>query len=328
YALYGQITDQFTNQFSGTLGARLTSDHVGVIDGSAAEGVPYTSLSHTWSDFSPKLTLNYEFEPKTMGYLTVSKGFKGGAYNSGAFQSAPIDPETLWDYELGVKADVTNHFRVDVSAFWYDYTNIQVQAFGASAVVAEDNNAAKARMIGADGDLTWTYGGVFATQDSLNVTAGFAALHSDYGEYRGASLATEQFVGCPNACTKIPAGDVITSVDASGNTLVDAPNFTLNLSVNYAWQTAIGRFGLTPAAYYNSGYFLDAANSARFKQGAFTKLNATANWESTDKHYTLQLWGKNLTGAKQLGGVLVSALGPAANGYAPATYGIRGAYHW
>jgi iron complex outermembrane receptor protein len=324
-ALYGQATQKLTDALRMTLGARLDSERVAVTSDEESYGLAHESFSHTWTDFSPKLGLDYQFGPKTLGYMSISKGFKGGAFNVGAVppEKTPIDPETLWAYELGVKSDVTSHFRANAAAFYYDYKDIQVQAFGASAVAPLDNNAARARMIGSDGDLTWSYGGIFAAQDTFKATAGYAWLHSYYASYLGASFAQEQFT--PQG---VPAGDVITSVNATGNQLLDAPKFTFDLSLNYGFLTSIGRFSLTPTAYYNSGYYLDAANTPRFKQGSFTRLNATARWESVDAHYSVELVGRNLTNVKQLGGVLASSLGPAANGYPPSWYDIKFAYHY
>jgi len=324
-AIYGQATQKVTDALRVTLGARLDRERVAVTTDEESYGIAHEAFSRIWSDFSPKLTLDYQFEPKTLGYATVSKGFKGGAFNLSAVppEKTPIDPETLWAYEVGVKSDVSSHFRVNAAAFYYDYKNIQVQAFGASAVAPLDNNAAKATMIGSDGDLTWGYGGIFAAQDTFKATAGYAWLHSYYGSYLGASFAQEQFTPAG-----APAGDVITSVNATGNQLLDAPRFTFDLSLNYGFLTAIGRFSVTPTAYYNSGYYLDAANTPRFKQGAFTKINATARWESVGERYSIDLVGRNLTNVKQLGGVLPSALGSVANGYPPSWYEVKFAYHY
>jgi hypothetical protein len=64
-------------------------------------------------------------------------------------------------------------------------------------------------------------------------------------------------------------------------------------------------------------------NTPRFEQGSFTRINADLTWLSLDGHYSVSVWGKNLTNARQIGAVLASALGAAANSYPPATYGIK-----
>ena len=52
------------------------------------------------------------------------------------------------------------------------------------------------------------------------------------------------------------------------------------------------------------------------------------NWDAPDGRYYVQVWGRNLTSVKQLGGVLASALGPVGNGYPPAWYGVTLGYHF
>src|SRR5690606_5362516 len=61
-------------------------------------------------------------------YGTVSKGFK-----SGGVQIAPnperesFDPETLWNYEIGMKASLLNdRLRLDAAVFYMDWEDLQV----------------------------------------------------------------------------------------------------------------------------------------------------------------------------------------------------------
>lgn len=126
YALYGQATDHITGRLALTLGLRASEEHKALTFSQdpapaiGSPGVPQSATGHSWGDLSPKLTLDYRIAARTKGYLTVAKGFKSGTYNASAFQTTPLNPETLWDYEAGVKSDVTRHFRANVSAFYYD----------------------------------------------------------------------------------------------------------------------------------------------------------------------------------------------------------------
>jgi iron complex outermembrane recepter protein len=324
-ALYGQATQQLTDKLGLTLGARVSDEHKRVEFSQNAPGnapgrpqVPDTTTGHTWGDFSPKLTVDYRFAPGTKGYATVSKGFKSGTYNVGSFQTTPVNPETLWDYEVGLKSDLTEHLRANVAAYYYDYRNIQVQAFLGSAVIANDTNAGRAKMKGMDADLTATYGGVITRSDSLNIIGGIALLDAYYSNYPGATLLTERPSG----------GDDVASADATGKRLIDAPRATVNLGITYSWLVPVGRLTVAPTAYYNSGYYLDSINTPRFRQGSFTRVNASVGWESPERHYNASIWGKNLTNVKQIGGVLASGLGAVANAYPPATFGVSVGYRF
>jgi iron complex outermembrane receptor protein len=329
YALYGQATYKVTDPLSITVGLRASQEHKYESFSQDAQpllgstGIPSTEASHDWNDVSPKVTLDYQFAPKTKGYVTVSKGFKSGAYNVSAFSTKPVDPETLWDYEIGVKSDINEHLRVNAAAFYYDYRNIQVQAFGASAVVPLDSNAASAKMKGLDADITSKFAGIFSDSDSVSIAAGVAYLDARYGRYPGATEAI------PNVVPGLGlVGDNIVSADASGKSVINAPRLTVNFGLRYAQLFSFGTLSFSPAVYYNSGYFLDSLETPRFEVNSFTRFNADLTWQSVDTHYSVSLWGKNLTNVQQLGGVLASALGAVANSYPPATYGIRVGYRF
>ena len=58
-----------------------------------------------------------------------SGGFFNGITTS-SFALAPYLPETLTDYEIGVKARLLDHrLSLEASAFWYDYRDLQTQTF-------------------------------------------------------------------------------------------------------------------------------------------------------------------------------------------------------
>jgi iron complex outermembrane receptor protein len=65
-----------------------------------------------------------------MTYATVSTGFKGGGINPRPYytsQAYPFKPETLTNYEVGMKSDWLDHrLRANVDAFWDKYTEIQL----------------------------------------------------------------------------------------------------------------------------------------------------------------------------------------------------------
>lgn len=66
-----------------------------------------------------------------MVYGGVTHGTKGGGFNSGAaefypFSAVQFKPETLYNYEAGVKAITPDRlFSIDASIFYYDYKNYQ-----------------------------------------------------------------------------------------------------------------------------------------------------------------------------------------------------------
>jgi iron complex outermembrane receptor protein len=75
-------------------------------------------------------SVNYQFTDDFMAYASVSTGYKGGGVNPRPFfppQARKFEPETLTAYEVGGKSNLfDNHMRLNVSAFYNNYKDIQL----------------------------------------------------------------------------------------------------------------------------------------------------------------------------------------------------------
>jgi iron complex outermembrane receptor protein len=89
-----------------------------------AVGIP-VHANNSWHDVSPRAVLSYKFTPNVMGYASITKGYKAGGYNSLEIGSL-YSPETVWNYEAGVKAVIPEYnLMLNASAYYYRYTNLQ-----------------------------------------------------------------------------------------------------------------------------------------------------------------------------------------------------------
>src|SRR3546814_11114240 len=93
-----------------------------------------------------------------MVYASYNRGFKSGGYNIASPNVAPFRPETLDDWEAGLKSELFDRrLTFNVNGFLYKYRNMQVIFFptggvaGARPVIA---NAAKSTLYGIDVDFT------------------------------------------------------------------------------------------------------------------------------------------------------------------------------
>ena len=60
-----------------------------------------------FSDWSGKISAQWRPDHSLNAYVTIARGYKSGGFNLGDFQSIPsVEPETLTDYEAGVKKTV------------------------------------------------------------------------------------------------------------------------------------------------------------------------------------------------------------------------------
>jgi outer membrane receptor protein involved in Fe transport len=142
-AFFGEASYDLIDRIAATVGLRwsevkLESDQraQGLFNGGPTVNVG----ASTDSAVTPKLNLSYRASDNALVYLQVAKGFRVGGTNPqipagpcGAdlealgFSEAPagFDPESIWNYEIGAKADLADR-RVSLSgaAFYIDWKDL------------------------------------------------------------------------------------------------------------------------------------------------------------------------------------------------------------
>ena len=139
YAAFGQFDWSFADAWELTVGGRYSADRKS-IDNDAIAGdfvvINQTfsnSVSASWSQFTPKLSLAYMPNGDTTIYGAVSWGFKSGGFAAapqGIEFTEPLDQEEAVNFELGVKADLAGAFRLNAALFHTKYQDLQMQTFG------------------------------------------------------------------------------------------------------------------------------------------------------------------------------------------------------
>ena len=114
-----------------TLGARYTHENVSN-DGyntSGAQVLNYVNGSASFNNFSPRFTAFYAIDDQTNLYATVSRGFKAGGVEAQPVAEGGnqiYKPETLWNYEFGVKSESADkRLRLDADVFFMNWKDIQ-----------------------------------------------------------------------------------------------------------------------------------------------------------------------------------------------------------
>ncbi len=129
WAIFGQLDYDVSDQLTLSIGGRYSDEQKEAsIQGFSGTLVHTVQFEDSFTDFSPRLAATYHLTDETTLYATISKGYK-----SGGVQEAPIpefqtfDPEELWNYELGIKADLLdNRIRLNAALFYMDWTDLQV----------------------------------------------------------------------------------------------------------------------------------------------------------------------------------------------------------
>jgi iron complex outermembrane receptor protein len=225
WAVFGEATWSISEQLKLVLGGRYSSETVDTLGQTRSNTVitGNNDREASFSDFSPRATLSFDADAGLF-YATASKGFKsGGTQTTGTAQLRnEYDPEELWNYELGWKAELMDRrLRLDLSAFYMDWKNVQQfirfqfidPVTGLLRGVTGVDNATSATSKGVE------FSAQAAVTERIRVGAQVGYLDATYGQYTNALID----------------GAVI---NASGKRLINAPEWTFGAHAEY--QQPIG----------------------------------------------------------------------------------------
>jgi outer membrane receptor protein involved in Fe transport len=157
YAAFGNVTYSFTDQFDLTGGLRYAHNNqsfatllsgalIGppsILPGRSDQGVTTFMVSP-----------NYHLNDKTILYVRVASGYQPGGPNTvfpGVSAPSQFNSSTLIDYQPGLKTTfLDNRASLDLSAFYIDWTKIQILATLPGVPTDFFVNGGKARSEGLD----------------------------------------------------------------------------------------------------------------------------------------------------------------------------------
>lgn len=325
YAIFGQATYAVAPAFRVTLGGRYTIDKVrathradlvpgffdaDIPDGAAVPLVPFARMKDTFKSFSWRVSADYNLTDDVLAYASIDKGFKAGGFNIGIITSVAertqVDPEYLTSYEIGIKSTLFDRrLRLNVSAFYYDYTDLQVLSVnrqaGSTVPTLGLDNAADAEIKGIELEAT------ALPTDWLDLGLNLGILDAKYKNYLSGAIDPE--TGEPR--------------DFSGNRLPGAPKFTLS---TFAQVTIpVGNFETRWRAEYNytgKKYYNNAQSDLISSGEGYGLLNLRATLADPAKGWELAAWAKNVTGKAYI----VDATDTSGFGFVPRYYGERATY--
>lgn len=359
YALFGQVTFDFTDRFRITAGGRYSVDKKsGDVSAtlSTITGLPVSpvfaaqlggngALSGSREDKGRTWTLGaqYDLAPSVMVYVTSGSGYKDGGFNSRSATVQPFtfEPETSLTYEAGIKSTLFDRrllLNVDVFRMLvHDYQQAVLLQTGTGFAIG---NAGNFRTQGIEVDLQ------AVPISPLSVSASMSYIESKItgGADRLTCDTTYPFAGSAPPPSSGQYSDATHAFcNFNGLTLVNAPKW--RASLNLKWEQPIAdtnmRWFVQAAASYRSSSYMDSSLDPRSFQAGYTLFDASAGLSGPDDKWRLSIWGKNLsderyftTEAAQTQAANVSAGGTkAANGFIgwlgrPRTYGLELSYRF
>jgi len=249
-------------------------------------------------DVDPSATLQYDFAPHVMGYLTFGQGSKSGGFVANTYGTTSatfsFKPERSTNYEAGLKATLLHGRLVaDAAVFNTSFKNLQVSVFDSATQNFLTGNAASATSRGVELSLAWY------PIDNLDITGSAAYQHPTYDNYPGAScLATQTIAQCNPADPASVAANNI-----KGTQLAYTSKFTGNIQVHYRYKLDdYLKVDTTVAVSGRSGYFPSDNLDPNFGyQPAFAKVDARLQIAPLDDRWHFAVVGKNLTNAETVG---------------------------
>jgi iron complex outermembrane receptor protein len=312
YAAYGQATVPLTATTNVTAGLRYTIDkrQHDVTTSTSNPATPPTVFptEHAQDEkLTWRFAVDQEITDRVLAYASYSRGFKSGLFNIGNPGNPPVRPQTIDAYELGLKSDLAGrHVRLNLSAFRYDITDVQLRTTVPPNPAPIFYNAAKSRVYGAEAELQ-----VYVSP-RFSVQANVAYLSGEYTSFPAAVFYSV------NAAPGFGL-TVLTGQNATGKDTVYTPHWVSNLSAQYNLPTAIGKFTLGATWNYNDGFFYDPQN--RLANPSYNQVNANLTWEPEDGKW-VRLWVNNLLDERYYSTVQPSNFGDLYFPAPPRTFGV------
>ncbi len=128
WAAFGQVDYMITERLTLSAGGRYSEEtKTATILGFSGALVTEVSYEDTFYDFSPKVSADFAMNEEVTLYATISKGFKSGGVQDAPFESAQsYEPETLWNYEVGMKGEFfERRLRLNTAVFYMDWKDMQ-----------------------------------------------------------------------------------------------------------------------------------------------------------------------------------------------------------
>lgn len=293
-AVFGQITlnDLLTQGLGVTLGLRYDTEvntlraTRSLLLANAPQAQVFTPFDQqlTFGELLPKIALKYAANQDLMLYASLSKGYKGGGFNTSAIEerNRTFGAEQSWNYEIGAKASfLENRINANVAAFWIDWTNQQVfQLVPQSGSILR--NAGRTVSRGVEVDCT------IRPIDELSISAAFGYTDAQFTQY------------IDQQTSRNSAGMLVSrTIDYAGKRIPFVPEYTANLSADYRLTLAAGQ-QFTRSVDFRAEVqrigqtFWREDNT--IQQVPYTLLNARITLNTSIG--ALSVWGKNLAGER------------------------------
>ncbi|WP_419716251.1 TonB-dependent receptor [Altererythrobacter aquiaggeris] len=320
YAIFGDVTNDLTDQFSISLGGRYTWDertadilrqnYLG--GGSPAfggAGIPFGRAStdfegsRDFKKFTPRASVSFKPSPDQNIYASYSQGFKGGGFDPrGVGVNAPdtdgtpglsdaeiagflsFRPEKVDSYEVGYKGSFADgRLYLALAGFIADYTDVQIPGSVACNVGGIATFCGVVSNAGKASFKGVELETVATLAEGLGSTGDRLTLNGSLG-YIDAEY--DEYI------TNI--GGVPTDV-AEFREVQNTPRWTASGRLNYTAPAGNGDIYAGAGVSYRSKTYQFEVPNPFIDQSAYALVDASIVYNAPGDRWSLGLYGKNLT---------------------------------
>jgi iron complex outermembrane receptor protein len=290
-SIYGQATYNVQDNLRYIFGMRYTEDSFSS-DVTNFFGLQTYLIEDEIDETTGKFAIEHDVDEDTMVYASYTKGFKPGGsnltfgwpeddeQNFGA-EPAPqliyplFNSEIIDAYELGLKTDLMDgRMRANVSAFMYDYENLQFQSTDPDVYRGGVANIPESEMSGVELELIGIISDTLSMDLRIStldteITADFEALDNIKAEFGFFGDEPERYAQRENI---------------KGNKLAKSPEFTANFGLQY---NGVSKSGLPVKSTFeliHRGDFQQRVFNSPFvdQVDSYTIVNLTYSTETSD----------------------------------------------
>jgi iron complex outermembrane receptor protein len=290
---------------------------------------------NSFDDTSWKLGADWDLNPSSMMYASVSRGFKAGGFfasgNNSDLVGNKFNPETLVAYAFGSK-NRFNGDRVQLNGelFFFDYKDHQENYLAPSNSTGGFNfvtQTADAEIYGLDLELD------VALSANDKLSAKLQYLHAEYTRARFVNASPGPgnpgpVSACPTTQGTPPA---VWYNNCTGFEMPRSPKLSGTVDYSHTFRLASGAGVVAGvAAQYSAAYWAAVDYNPLQRQQSFTKWDADLGYHGVDDKWSLTLWGANLSDEVVFTNAFMYPGSNNTTAYtsftqlaAPRTYGVR-----
>ena len=318
YSVFAQVDWELSDQWMLSVGGRYSYEekesvfevnHFAVApDGGPKINIPLLEPDPDWDNFSPEVTLSYQYNDEVMFFASYKTGFKSGGFDA-AWKPGDLlsdygltgipydniyDEEEVDGFEVGMKStllDGTLRFNATLYSYEYDglqLTKLQFSEGGVPSLRVQ--NAASATVEGLELETLW-----LTPVDGLTLTVNLAFSNAEYDDFV-ADCHTAQTIAAGCALNPDPATGRFTGADMAGEALSNAPDVSATLALDYV--VAMGsnwNMGFNVTSSYKDDYNPTTQLYPKsWWQDSYWVINASLSLFSSDDTWEVFVRGMNL----------------------------------